>query len=383
MLKIIIESLLIIIFVYLISNGYNNKILIYKEFVKKCRQKEYFKHKLNFSKNDIFLSICIPCYNMQKYIESSLLSIINQSFELFEIIIVNDNSNDETLNIIIQMQKKDKRIKYINHSKNLGVYASRVDGILNAKGKYILLIDPDDLILNQYLFEELYTYNKKYNLDIIEFLVYHQKEGKNNIIIPKRQHLNHYHNFKKQIIKQPELSEILFHKPNSNEYSSIICRTVWNKIIRKQISLKSINYLNNDYFHNQFLIAADDTPINILSFQFGNNYSNINSPGYLYNLRDNGMSTYSKENIYHNKIISYNYLLYLKFLFKFIINLNKDINYFLYEFKEFSIYLLNIKDLNDTQYFPIAIDFFHSIKQKNISEAYKKFIDELIVYFLK
>ena len=80
------------------------------------------------------------------------------------------------------------------------------------------MIDPDDLILNQYLFEELYTYNKKYNLDIIEFLVYHQKEGKNNIIIPKKQHLNHYHNFKKQIIKQPELSEILFHKPNSNEY---------------------------------------------------------------------------------------------------------------------------------------------------------------------
>ena len=253
---------------------------------------------------------------MQKYIESSLLSIINQSFQFFEIIIVNDNSKDGTLDIIKQIQKKDNRIKYINHSKNQGVYSSRADGILNAKGKYILLMDPDDMILNQYLFEELYVYYKKYNLDIIEFLVYHQQEGIKNIIIPKAQHLNHFHNFSKKIINQPELSEILFYKPNSKKYSSIICRTIWNKLIRKEIMLNSINYLNNDFFQNQFLIAADDTPINILAFQFGTNYSNINSPGYLYNLRNDGMSTFSKGNILHNKILSYNYLLYLKFLYK-------------------------------------------------------------------
>ena len=72
---------------------------------------------------------------MEKYIESSLLSIINQSFQLFDIIIVNDNSNDDTQNIIKRMQEKDNRIKYINHYKNLGVYASRADAVLNAKGK--------------------------------------------------------------------------------------------------------------------------------------------------------------------------------------------------------------------------------------------------------
>ena len=383
MCKILNESLLIIAFFYLIIYTYTYKILIYKEYLQKCRQKEFINQQISVYPDNIFLSICIPAYNMEKYIESALLSLINQSFKYFEIIIVNDNSNDKTQNIIMKMQEKDKRIKYVNHSKNLGVYASRADGILNAVGKYILLMDPDDIILNGDLFKELYNYNEKYNLDIIEFLVYHQKEGKNNIRIPKDQALSHYHNYKKNIIIQPELSEIIYYKPNSKEYSQIICRTIWNKLIKKKIMLTSVNYLHNDYFKNQFLIAADDTPLNILSFHFANNYSNINLPGYLYNLREDGMSSDNKGNIEHDLILSYNFLLYFKFFFKYIILFNKDINFFLYDFKPFSVYLLKLKDLNATEYIPKTILFFKEIRNKNISETFKKYIDELIVYFLK
>ena len=115
---------------------------------------------------------------MENYLESALLSLINQSFKDFEIVIVNDNSIDNTENIIKQIQSKDKRIKYINHLNNLGVYASRADAILNSNGKYVVLMDPDDIIMNQDLFQELYNFNLENNLDIIEFLVYHQNEGK-------------------------------------------------------------------------------------------------------------------------------------------------------------------------------------------------------------
>jgi glycosyltransferase involved in cell wall biosynthesis len=103
---------------------------------------------------------------MENYLESALLSLINQSFKDFEIVIVNDNSIDNTENIIKQIQFKDKRIKYINHLNNLGVYASRVDGILNAEGKYVILMDPDDLLMNQDLFQELYNYNLENTFDI-------------------------------------------------------------------------------------------------------------------------------------------------------------------------------------------------------------------------
>ena len=255
---------------------------------------------------------------MEKYIKQALLSLIYQSFQNFEIIIVNDNSNDKTQNIIEKFQDKDKRIKLINHSKNLGVYASRADAILNALGKYVLLMDPDDILLNQNLFQHLYYYNL-YSLDIMEFLVYHQNEEKKTIIIPDNSSLNHLHNFNKDVIYQPELSNILFYVPNSKKYSPIICRPIWNKLIRNEIIKKSINYLNNDYFRNQFLIAADDTPINILIFQFAKNYSNIKVPGYLYLLRDGGMSKDNKGDIKHDIILSYNFLLYFQFFYKLIL----------------------------------------------------------------
>ena len=385
MFKRINQSLLIIAFLYLTIHfhPYTIEKLKYKEYIQKCKQKDFINQEFNVEQEYIFLSICLPVYNMEKYIESSLLSLIHQTFQFFEIIIINDNSNDGTLNIVKQIQEKDKRIKLVNHSKNLGVYASRADSIFNSKGKYILLMDPDDIIFNQELLQELYAYYIKYNIDIIEFLVYHQKEGRNNIIFPKDHTLSHFHNFQNKIIYQPDLSEIIFYKPDTKQYSSIICRTIWNKIIKKEILINSINYLNNDYFKNQFLIAADDTPLNILSLQFANNYTNINIPGYLYNLRDNGMSNYKEGNSKHNIILSYNFLLYFKFLYKYTINFSKDINFFLYDFEDFSYYLLQLKTFNASEYIPIVIRFLEDINKRDISEYFKIFVNKLIEYFSK
>ena len=111
---------------------------------------------------------------------------MNQSFQDFEIVIVNDYSKDNTLKIINEI--KNIKIKIINHSKNLGLFASRVDCILNSSGKYIILMDPDDLLLNPFLLEYLYNYNLEYNLDIIEFtkICYLEKKNiyiKTNIFI--------------------------------------------------------------------------------------------------------------------------------------------------------------------------------------------------------
>ncbi len=381
MKKNIILFTLIITSVIFIIYTYTENILIYKEFIKECKSD---KQIIQAKPLNIFVSICLPAFNMEKYIKPALLSLIYQSFQNFEIIIVNDNSNDKTQNIIEKLQDKDKRIKLINHSKNLGVYASRADAILNALGKYVLLMDPDDILLNQNLFQHLYYYNM-YNLDIMEFLVYHQKEKEKKIIIPKKPSLNHFHNFNKDIIYQPELSNILFYVPNSKEYSQIICRTIWNKLIRNEIIKKSINYLNNDYFRNQFLIAADDTPINILIFQFAKNYSNIKVPGYLYLLRDGGMSSDNKGDIKHDIILSYNFLLYFQFFYKYVNVFKKDINFFFYDFKPFSIYLKKLKDFNATEYIPKTISFLKTIKANNekISLPFKRYLDELILYFLK
>ena len=167
---------------------------------------------------------------MEKYIKKSLLSIINQSFQDIEVIIVNDNSNDNTEKILKILQKNFKYIKIINHKNNLGVYCSRVDAALNSKGKYFLFVDPDDMILNPFLFDELYKYNLRFNLDMIEFMVYHIKEAYKKIYLPESHGFNHYHGFNQQIINQSDLSNILFYTPNTRIYSPLICRTVWNKL---------------------------------------------------------------------------------------------------------------------------------------------------------
>jgi glycosyltransferase involved in cell wall biosynthesis len=327
-----------------------------------------------------FISVCLPIYNMEKYIERSLLSIINQSFKNFEIIAVNDNSNDQTTNIIQRLKSKDNRIKIINHNKNLGVYLSRVEAILSSKGEYILLIDPDDMILNQNLFKELFNYNLNNQLDIIEFLVFHQKEKENKIFFPPEHEYNHNHRFKKEIIYQPELSNILFYQPNINNYSKIICRTIWNKLYKKNLIIKTINYIEKE-FNNEFLIAADDTPINTINFQFANNYSNIFLPGYLYFLRENSMSNKLKD-YNHLKKICINYLIYFNLFYRYIIDFNKDLNYFYYELISFSPYIMNFKALNIIEYIPkVKAYLYNIINNKNISKELYNFINKLIFYF--
>ena len=327
-----------------------------------------------------FLSICIPVYNMEKYIEKSILSIKNQTFPNFEIIIVNDNSNDNTHKIIQRFQNEDNRIKIINHKENLGVYKSRIDAAFNAKGKYILYVDPDDMLYKRDLFEHLYNYSLKYNLDIIEFSVHYHEEGKNNIYIPHSHILNHYHKFKKNIISQPELSNIIFYNPNTLSYTYIICRTIWNKIIRKSILIKSIEYVDT-IFHNIYLIAADDTPLNILSFNYANNYTNINIPGYLYNKRKKSMSRTGMDKK-HDFIVSYNYLLYLHLFYKYLKDFNKNLIPFFHELKFCKPFILKLKYLSP-KYNKNIIDFFNEIINNNIPIYFKNYIKSFIIYFNK
>ena len=173
-----------------ISVNINSNLLFLKPFekyVNACKQSRKMSRTKIFNDTP-YISVCLAALNMKLYMEQNLLSIINQSFQDFEIVIVNDHSKDETEHIIRNLQSSDSRIKLINHQENLGVYRSRIEAILNAKGEFILLMDPDDMFLNKNLFKELYNYNLNNNLDIVEFSVYQQKEGEKKIFLPD----NHY-----------------------------------------------------------------------------------------------------------------------------------------------------------------------------------------------
>ena len=90
------------------------------------------------------VSIVIPAYNCGNKIKTIVNSILSQEFHDFELIIVNDKSTDNTLDILKSLAKGDKRIKIINQLKNGGASTARNKGIQKSRGKYIIFFDADD-----------------------------------------------------------------------------------------------------------------------------------------------------------------------------------------------------------------------------------------------
>ena len=108
---------------------------------KKLNNKEIFKYNKNPK-----VSIISPVFNREKFIYRFLRSIQFQKFKDIEIIFIDDCSRDKSIKIIEETKKHDQRIILIKHKKNKGTFISRNVGILNSKGKYIMLPDPDDII---------------------------------------------------------------------------------------------------------------------------------------------------------------------------------------------------------------------------------------------
>lgn len=96
------------------------------------------------------ISIVIPVYNVEKYIEECLDSIINQTYDNIEIILIDDGSTDNSGNLCDEYARKDKRIKVV-HKKNAGASDARNKGIALSTGKYIAFVDADDLIHKNYI----------------------------------------------------------------------------------------------------------------------------------------------------------------------------------------------------------------------------------------
>ena len=96
---------------------------------------------------DKLVSVIMPMYNSEKYIEESIQSVINQTYLFWELIIIDDGSKDQSVNIVEKYAKLDKRIKLVQSKKNLGVAKARNQGTQLAKGRYIAFLDSDDIWL--------------------------------------------------------------------------------------------------------------------------------------------------------------------------------------------------------------------------------------------
>ena len=111
------------------------------------------------------ISVIVPIYNVEKYLDRCLKSIINQTYKNLEIILIDDGSPDNCGTICDEYAKKDNRIKVV-HKDNGGLVKARNTGLDIATGEYISFIDPDDWIeLNMY--EEMIKIADETNTDIV------------------------------------------------------------------------------------------------------------------------------------------------------------------------------------------------------------------------
>lgn len=204
------------------------------------------------------VSIIVPVYNTAKYLKQCIDSLTNQTLNEIEIIIINDCSPDNSSDIITSY--KDKRIKIINHNKNMGIGKSRNDGIKKATGKYIAFVDSDDFVdLNMY--EKYYNFANANNLDFVTG--FYNKVLNNKII-----------NFKNDYF---EITNI--HK-NKN-LINLIDYGPCNKIFKREIITKNnIKFDENKKF--------EDIPFVVSALCHSENVGHIND--YLYNYRIRGNS---------------------------------------------------------------------------------------------
>ena len=117
------------------------------------------------------ISVIIPVYNVEKFLPRCLDSILNQTFEDFEIVCVDDGSSDKSLFILIEYAKKDKRIKVIAQ-ENQGCSIVRNKGVVKSVGEYVCFVDSDDAIHPQCL-ELAYLLAERNKADVVN---YHYKD---------------------------------------------------------------------------------------------------------------------------------------------------------------------------------------------------------------
>lgn len=284
------------------------------------------------------ISIIIPAYNVEDYIEKCLLSVFNQNYKDYEVIVINDGSTDNTLNII----KKFKNIKLINQ-KNKGLSMARNTGVKNSLGEYIFFLDSDDYISPHFL-EDI---SKKINdEDIIRFQI--------NVLDDEK------------ITPYPE--EEFINLNGTKAFSKIVkyhfVENAWAYLFKRDYYLKGRYEFQNGYHEDYGLI-----PLVIIK---ANKVSSYNIVGYNYYQRNNSIMN---NNNYNKTLIKvedfYNHYKYL---------INKDDN------QIYKSYLANslIKKICSLKYRDYLkykkIMFQEKVYQNILGDTFLRKIKKIILY---
>ncbi|KAA5825590.1 glycosyltransferase [Algibacter amylolyticus] len=315
----------------------------------------------------MMLSIILPVYNAEKYLERCLKSILSQLFFDFELILINDGSKDSSNIICETYANKDNRIVYIDQ-KNQGVAMARNVGLKQAKGKYIGFVDADDEVENDMFLNLIKPTNEK-EFDVV---ISHYKICEENTFhIPKTRVPTNIDLDKKEIKEH-----IL------NTYytgGDPVVPALWNKIYNSKF-LKRQKLL----FQNQKAVRASDYWFNFKLFQHATSVLVIKNANYCYNNSVTGSIINSfRENQFIGFVESQKRLLDANENFQFKIDYNKFYKPFYDNSNQFILNAISKKGYINGYKFIRPI-----LKNERLKSAFKAILNKkihlkLIYFFLK
>ena len=179
------------------------------------------------------ISVIIPVYSTEPYLERCLDCVVEQTHKNIEIIVVNDGSPGNCEKIVKKYQEQDKRIQYIAHESNRSLMQSRITGVLHANGKYVLHLDADDMISTDTC-EKTYNEAKKQNADVVHYRMLYGES------IPSM--VEHFGTLNAQVIEDTNIME-----------SFLQCKIWWTlcgKLIKRSIFIRGLQLVPfNDNLH--------------------------------------------------------------------------------------------------------------------------------------
>ena len=219
------------------------------------------------------ISIVMPVYNAGLYLKDSISDILNQTYENFELICVDDGSTDQSLKVIEYFAQQDNRIRIITQ-ENAGAGAARNRGMELAQGKYIMFLDTDDRFDTGYLFEMCSRAEQTHaQIVVCDAEVFDDQSG-----------LVGYHDCKDWILDEnfKYINDVFSYKDCSDEIFTFTEMLPWNKlflldIVRKHdIKFQEIPYNNDSFFVAIMMVLADKIAVvnkRMVYYRMGNDRS--------------------------------------------------------------------------------------------------------------
>ena len=259
----------------------------------------YYKSSMKVYDNPT-VTVVIPIYNAQDTIKRAVRSVQNQNIQDFEIILVNDNSTDQSLEVIKELQNEDPRIHLIDNKKNMGTLYSRCVGALAAKGKYIFPLDNDDMFADEDVFKVITDEAINNNMDVIKFRAF-CGHGIESLLNRKARKKILMHDKLGLTIYQPQLSYYPLIKYKHYLYDVFL----WSKCIKTDIYKKAVN-MYGEQNYSVFTIGWEDAIINFIILQFANSFKFIGKYG-IFNI-------FTKHSSYGKTPARMNHIYELRFL---------------------------------------------------------------------